>query len=80
MPVYDLWVDFMRMSDDGRLRTRARRARSGFVPIAGNYVIVGCEDAHAGAAQILSVDADGAIEVQVLPGEVERHRHLLTTS
>jgi hypothetical protein len=50
------------------------------VPIAGSYVVVGCEDADSAVARILSVEADGAIEVQVVPGKVEEHRHLLTTS
>jgi len=61
MTNYDLWVDFMRMQDDGRLRTRLRHARPGFVPIAGTYVIVGSEDADAAVAKILSVDAEGGI-------------------
>ncbi len=78
MTDYDLWVDFMRMQDDGRLRTRLRHARAGFVPIAGSYVIVGSEDADSAVARILSVDAEGAIEVQVLPGMVDEHRDLLT--
>jgi hypothetical protein len=77
---YDLWVDFMRMEDDGRLRTRLRHARAGFVPITGSYAIVGCEDADPAIARILSVDADGAIEVQVVPGKVEEHRDLLTST
>lgn len=80
MADYDLWVDFMRMRNDGRLRTRLRRARPGFVPIAGSYVVMGCEDADPAVAKILSVDAAGAIEVQVLPGRVEDHRHLLSAT
>ncbi len=76
---YDLWVDFMRMRDDGRLLTRLRNAKPGFVPIAGSYVTVGCEDAEPAVARILSVDAEGTIEVEVLPGSVEEHRDLLTS-
>lgn len=78
MPDYDLWVDFMRVRNDGRLRTRARHARKGFVPIAGHYVVVGSEDAEAAVARIVSVDADGAVEVEVLPGRVDDHAALLT--
>ncbi len=78
MTDYDLWVDFMRMQDDGRLRTRLRHGRVGFVPLAGSYVIVGSEDADPAVAKILSVDADGAIKVQVLPGRVDEHRDRLT--
>jgi len=68
------------MRDDGRLRTRLRRARPGLVPIAGGHVVVGGGDAEPAVARILSVDADGSIEVQVLPGSVEAHRHLLGTA
>lgn len=80
MSEYDLWVDFMRMRDDGRLRTRLRHARRDFIPVAGNYVIVGCEDADPAVAQTLSVDSDGVIEVRVLPGKVDEHRHLLASA
>jgi hypothetical protein len=31
-------------------------------------------------ARVLSVNADGDIEVEVLPGSVESHRDLLATS
>lgn len=79
MTDFDLWVDFTRMQDDGRVRTRLRHARPGFVPIAGAYVVVGCEDADSAVARILSVDAEGAIEVRVMPGSVEQNRHLLST-
>jgi hypothetical protein len=77
---YDLWVDFMRMRDDGRLRTRLRHARDGFVPIVGSYVVVGSEDAEPAVARIVTADAEGVIEVHVLPGRVEDHITLLTST
>ena len=77
MSDYDLWVDFTRMLDDGRVRTNLRHARSGFVPVAGHHAIVGCEDADPAVAMILSVDEEAAIEVQVLPGTVNDNRSLL---
>ena len=80
MADYDLWVDFMRLRDDGRLRTRLRHARPGLEPTVGMHLIVGCEDADPAVAKVLSVDAEGAIEVQVLPGKVEDHRDVLTSS
>ena len=76
---YDLWVDFARMRDDGRVLTRLRDAKPGFVPIAGSYVTVGCEDAEPAVARILWVDAEGTIEVEVLAGSVEENRDLLTS-
>ncbi len=73
---YDLWVDFTRMLDDGRVLTNLRHARPGFAPVAGHHAIVGCEDARPAVAMILSVE-EAAIEVQVLPGTVEENRSLL---
>lgn len=77
---YDIWVDFMTMTDDCRLRTRLKDVRRGFVPIAGQYTIVGCDDADPAVAQIISVDIENGIVLQVLDGDVEEHRHLLTTA
>jgi len=54
--------------------------RPGVVPIAGQYAIVGCEDADPAVAQIISVDIENGIMLQVLDGGVEEHRHLLTTA
>ncbi len=76
----DIDVDFMDMTDDGRLWTRLKDVRSGFVPIAGHYAIVGCDDAEPAVAQIISVDIENGIVLQVLDGGVEEHRHLLTTT
>jgi len=41
---------------------------------------VGCEDAEPAVAKVLSVNADGDIELEVLPGTVESHRDLLAFS
>jgi len=70
----------MDMTDDGRLWTRLKDVRSGFVPIAGKYAIVGCDDADPAVAQIISVDIENGIVLQVLDGGVEEHRRLLTTT
>lgn len=77
MTDYDLDVDFMDMTNDRRLWTRLEDARPGFVPIAGRHVIIGCEDANPAVARILSVNAEGHIELEVLPGSVDSHRDLL---
>ena len=77
MSDYDLAVDFMDMTNDRRLWTRLQDARPGFVPIAGRHVIVGCDDADPAVAQILSVNAEGHIELEVLRGTVDSHRDLL---
>lgn len=77
---YDIWVDFMTMRNDRRLWTRLKDARPGFVPIVGQYAVVGCEDAFPAVAQIVSVDIEGGIQLLVLEGRVEAHQHLLTTA
>lgn len=77
---YDIWVDFTRMQDDGRVWTRIKDVRPGLVPIAGQYAIVDCEDADPAVAQIVTVDIEEGIQVRVLPGSVDEHRHLLTTA
>lgn len=77
---YDIWVDFTRMADDGRVWSLLEDVRPGFVPIAGQYVLVGCEDADPAVAQIVTVDLEEGIQVRVLPGSVDDHRHLLTTA
>ncbi len=77
---YDIAVDFMDMRNDGRLWTRMSDVRPGFVPIAGQYAIVGDEDADPAVARIISVDIERGIQLQVLDGSVEEHRHLLTTA
>ena len=71
---YDIAVDFMDMTADRRLWTRLVDARDDFIPIAGRHVVVGCDDADPAVARILSVDADGRIELEVLRGPVEAHR------
>lgn len=77
MSDYDLAVDFMDMTNDRRLWTRLQDARPEFVPIAGRHVIVGDEDADPAVARILSVNAQGHIELEVLRGSVDSHRDLL---
>jgi hypothetical protein len=77
---YDISVDFMDMTDDRRLWTRVADARPDFVPIVGQFVLAGCDDADPAVAQILSVDAEGRIELRILRGPVESHRHLLASA
>jgi hypothetical protein len=76
----DIAVDFMDMTNDGRVWTRMKDVRPGFVPVAGQYAVVGDEDADPAVAQIVSVDIDRGIQLRVLEGTVDEHRHLLTTA
>jgi hypothetical protein len=76
----DLEVDFMNMTNSRHLWARAEDSRPGFVPVAGRHVTVGCEDAEPAVAKVLSVNADGNVELEVLPGTLESHRDLLAFS
>ncbi len=75
---FDIAVDFMDMTNDGRLWVRASDARPGVEIVVGRHVVVGDEDADPKVARIVSVDADGNVELEVLPGSVESHSDLLT--
>jgi len=77
---WDLWVDFQRMQDNRRLLARARNARPGITLVAGMYLVVGSEDAEPAVARVLTVTADGSVELEVLDGPVDQHRDLLATS
>lgn len=80
MDEVDLWVDFMGLTADRRLWTRVADARRGFEPAVGRYAVVGNEDADPAVARILSVNAEGHVELEVLPGSADSHRHLLDPS
>ncbi len=73
----DLIVDFMDMTDDRYLVTRLADARPGYESVVGAYAVVGDDGADPRVARILSIDADGIIELEVLPGPLEQHRDLL---
>lgn len=73
----DLTVDFMDMTNDRHLLTRMRDARAGYEPVVGAYAVVGDEGADPKVARIVSIDADGIIELEVLRGSIESHRDLL---
>lgn len=76
---FDIWVDFMSMTDDGGLGTRTSDVRPGFEPVPGRYAIVGSEDADPAVARIITVDVERGIQLEVLDGDVDEHRHLLVT-
>lgn len=75
----DLWVDFMDMTRNHHLLTRLVDARPGYRPVVGEYAVVGDEGADPRVARVLSI-VDGIIEVEVLPGPMDRHRDLLANS
>lgn len=74
---YEIAVDFMDMTNDRRLWACAADARAGVEFTVGGHAIVGDDDADPKVARIVSVDADGNVELEVLPGSVESHLDLL---
>jgi hypothetical protein len=74
---YDIAVDFMDMTDDRRLWARPTDVRRDVDPAVGRHVVVGDDDADPKVARIVSIDIDGNLELEVLPGTVESHLDLL---
>ncbi len=74
---YEVAVDFMDMTNDRRLWARAKDVRPGLDLFVGRHVVVGDEDADPKVARIVAVDADGNVELEVLPDSVEFHSDLL---
>ena len=74
---YDIAVDFMDMTNDRRLWARAADARPGVELTVGRHAIVGDDDADPKVARIVTIDADGNVELEVLPGSVDSHLDLL---
>ncbi len=75
---YDIAVDYMDMTNDGRLWVRPIDVRAGASIAVGRYVVVGDDDADPRVARIVTLDDDGNVELQVLAGSVESHAELLT--
>ena len=74
----DIAVDFMDMTNNGRLWVRPVDVRSRLSIEVDRYAVVGDDDADPRVARIVALDDDGNIELQVLPGSVESHAELLT--
>lgn len=64
--VFDLWVDFMRMKNDGTLTARASNLRPGLRLNVGDVILVGGEDSIPAEAQVVRLDISGRIVVSVL--------------
>jgi hypothetical protein len=74
---YDIAVDYMDMTNDRHLWVRPADVRPGLSPTVGSHVIVGQEDADPRVARVVTIDDDGFLELEILPGPVEAHLDLL---
>ena len=54
--IYDIAVDFMDMTADGKLWVRSADVREGFEATVGRHAIVGDEDADPKVARIVAID------------------------
>lgn len=75
---YDIAVDFMDLTNDGRLWVRPADVRPGLSVEIGRYLVVGDDDADPRVARVVALDDDNNVELEVLPGSVESHAELLT--
>lgn len=75
---YDIAVDYMDMTNDGRLWVRPVDVRAGVSINVGRYAVVRDDDADPRVARIVALDDDGNVELQILAGSVESHAELLT--
>ncbi len=66
MDAYDLWVDFMRMKNDGTLTASGSNLRPGLKVNVGDVIAVGSEDSNPAKAQVVQVDISGTIVLRVL--------------
>lgn len=74
----DIVIDFMDMTDAGRLWATRRDVRTDIELTVGHHVIVGDDGADPRVARVEDVDEDGHVSLIVLPGSVESHRELLS--
>ncbi len=74
---FEIAVDFMDMTNDRRLWTRAADTRPGVALEVGRHVVVGDEDADSKVARIVAIDGAGNVELEVFPGSVASHSDLL---
>ena len=74
---YDVAVDFIDMTDDRRLWVQPLDVRPGLDLSVGRHVVVGDDDADPKVARVATIDPDGNVELEILPGSVESHADLL---
>jgi hypothetical protein len=77
---WDLWVDFHRVDAKGLTHASLKDARAGVRVEPGAYLVVGDHDAEPAVAEVVKVEANEVVLLRVLPGTVEAHRDLVSSS
>lgn len=72
----DLIADLNAQDDDGRGWSTLADARAPERITPGTLLLAGNHAAQA-VVRITAVDADGQVHFEILPGSVEKNRHLL---
>jgi hypothetical protein len=72
----DLVADLNAQDDDGLCWSTLSDARDAAVVVHGAMLLAGNEAARA-VVRITAIDDDGQVHFVILPGSVEKNRHLL---
>ena len=72
----DLIADLNAQDDDGRGWSTLADARASVLVVPGAMLLAGNAAARA-VVRIAAVDDDGQVHFVILPGSVEKNRHLL---
>lgn len=75
---WDLWVDYHRTDGEGLTHTNVRNAEPGVRLRAGEYLVVGNEEADPAVAEVVTVKDSGLVLVRVRPGAAEESLHLVS--
>lgn len=70
----ELWVDDHRQEHEpGVVRGHLRHAQVAIDPHPGDYLIVGDGEVPPRLAEVLERDADGRLQLRIVPGRLESH-------
>jgi hypothetical protein len=72
-PRVELWVDDHQEYEPGVVHADLRHARVALDPRAGDYLVVGDDDAPPVLAEVLSRAPDGELLLRLLPGRPDSH-------
>jgi hypothetical protein len=72
-PPVEVWVDDHQEYEPGVVHGHMRHARVPIDPRAGDYLVVGDDDAPPVLAEVLGRGGNGELRLRLLPGRPETH-------
>jgi hypothetical protein len=72
-PTVELWVDDHQEYEPGVVHAHLRHARVAMDPRAGDYLVIGDDEAPSVLAEVLSRETDGELRLRLLPGRPQSH-------